>query len=224
MQGCTVCEEGLCDEYIGFGGSPNELAETTLDAMVMDGKSMKVGAVGNLRFIKEAISVARHVLDYTKHTLLVGDQATEFAISMGFENQSLSTSRNEEIINEWLSENCQPNYWVNVVPNPESSCGPYEKIFPLPTENFQVLPPPGDIHNHDTVGMIAIDKNSNIAVGTSTNGLTYKLPGRVGDTPIPGAGGYADNKYEFLLFNLTLSYTSNRWKKCALSVKLTTTN
>lgn len=195
VQGCSVCEEEQCDGSVGFGGSPNERGETTLDAMVMDGKSMKVGAVANLRFIKEAISVARHVLDYTKHTLLVGDQATDFAISMGFQNQSISTTRNEEMINEWRNKSCQPNYWVNVFPSPEGSCGPYEKISPLPkSEIFQISNSPVNEQNHDTIGMIAIDKNSNIAVGTSTNGLTYKIPGRVGDSPIPGSGGYAENK------------------------------
>lgn len=144
---------------------------------------MRVGAVANLRFIKEAISVARHVLDYTKHTLLVGDQATDFAESMGFTRQNLSTSRNDEIMNNWKTNNCQPNYRRNVLPEPETSCGPYVKI-EAPLRNYQVLPP-FDEHNHDTIGMIAIDKQSNIAVGTSTNGATYKIPGRVGDSPIP---------------------------------------
>lgn len=152
--------------------------------MVMDGSSMRVGAVANLRFIKEAVAVARHVLDYTKHTLLVGNQATEFAISMGFKNQSLSAPRNDQMINEWRSNNCQPNYWRNVFPSSENNCGPYEKIFPV-IKKYEAITSQVDEHNHDTIGMIAIDKENNFAVGTSTNGLTYKLPGRVGDSPIP---------------------------------------
>lgn len=143
---------------------------------------MRVGAVASLRFIKEAISVARHVLDHTTHTLLVGEQATNFAILMGFERQNLSTSRNDELMNNWKDKNCQPNYWRNVLPAPEGSCGPYQKA--QVTENYQVLPS-ADETNHDTIGMVAIDKEANIAVVTSTNGMTYKIPGRVGDSPIP---------------------------------------
>lgn len=166
--------------------------------MVMDGKSMKVGAVANLRFIKEAISVARHVLDYTKHTLLVGDQATQFAITMGFKNQTLSTSRNDEIIDDWIKNNCQPNYWMNVQPIPENSCGPYQKVAAVPAREFSVVATSIDEHNHDTIGMIAIDKEENVAVGTSTNGLTYKIPGRVGDSPIPVK---FENRIFFEFFN-----------------------
>ncbi|XP_037049375.1 N(4)-(Beta-N-acetylglucosaminyl)-L-asparaginase-like [Bradysia coprophila] len=191
-EGCSVCEVEQCDGSVGYGGSPSEEGETTLDGMIMDGKTMNVGAVAGLRYIKEAISVARHVLDYTKHTLLVGDQATEFAVKMGFQHQSLSTPNNEQIINDWKARNCQPNYWRNMLPSPETACGPYEKVSSS-IQDIRVLSPPVDEHNHDTIGMIAIDGNGNVAAGTSTNGLTYKIPGRVGDSPIPGSGAYADN-------------------------------
>lgn len=170
----------------GFlGGSPNEEGETTLDSMIMDGKTMKVGAVAGLRNIKEAIAVARHVFDHTKHTLLVGDQATEFAVNMGFQKQSISSSLNDEMINDWKNRNCQPNFWQNVIPSPESGCGPY-----VPSQSIQDydkirVTSPFDENNHDTIGMIVIDRNENISAGTSTNGLTYKIPGRVGDSPIP---------------------------------------
>jgi N4-(beta-N-acetylglucosaminyl)-L-asparaginase len=151
--------------------------------MIMDGKHMKVGAVAAMREIKEAIAVARHVLDYTKHTLLVGDQATEFAIKMGFTRQNLSTARNDEIMSSWRSSNCQPNYWINVVPKSSESCGPYEKDENAVGGEISVVMT--DDSNHDTIGMVAIDGNGNVAAGTSTNGLTYKIPGRVGDSPIP---------------------------------------
>lgn len=178
-----MCEELQCDGSVGFGGSPNEAGETTLDSMIMDGKTMKIGAVAAMREIKEAIAVARHVLDYTKHTLLVGSEATEFAVKMGFVRQNLSTSRNEELINSWKAGNCQPNYWINVSPKADESCGPYEKIENHSSEKNSVNQVDKD--NHDTIGMISIDANGNIAAGTSTNGLTYKIPGRVGDSPIP---------------------------------------
>uniref|UniRef100_T1JAV2 Uncharacterized protein n=1 Tax=Strigamia maritima TaxID=126957 RepID=T1JAV2_STRMM len=73
-KGCATCEQLQCDGTVGYGGSPDENGETTLDAMIMDGVTHKAGAVGALRRIKNAISVARHVMEYTDHTMLVGDQ------------------------------------------------------------------------------------------------------------------------------------------------------
>src|SRR5258705_320359 len=83
-QGCSTCEALQCDGTVGFGGSPDENGETTLDAMIMDGETHAVGAVGCLRRVKNAIGVARKVLEHTGHTLLVGELATDFAIKMGF--------------------------------------------------------------------------------------------------------------------------------------------
>jgi len=107
-----VCEREQCDTTVGYGGSPDENGETTLDAMIMDGKTMNIGAVAALREIKDAISVAKHVLYNTKHTLIVGDQATNFAVSMGFKRESLSTTESQEIWQNWKNRNCQPNFWL----------------------------------------------------------------------------------------------------------------
>jgi N4-(beta-N-acetylglucosaminyl)-L-asparaginase len=73
---------------------------------------MNVGAIGGLRHIKRAISVARHVLENTEHSLIVGDLATEFAIKMGFTNESLQTRKSLNIWQKWKSNNCQPNFWM----------------------------------------------------------------------------------------------------------------
>jgi len=186
-QGCTVCEILQCDGSVGYGGSPDESGETTLDAMIMNGNTFKVGAVGDLRRVKSAISVARYVLEHTRHTLLVGDSATQFAVEMGFQTSNLTTPTSEQIWEKWKANNCQPNFWVNVVPSANSSCGPYQ-----PAENASHNIGP---KNHDTIGMVVIDQNQNIAAGTSTNGLTHKIPGRVGDSPIAGAGCFADTEY-----------------------------
>jgi len=184
-EGCTQCEMDGAGS-VGFGGSPDEHGETTLDAMIMDGATMKVGSVAGLRRIKRAISVARHVLDFTRHTLIAGDLATTFAKQMGFTEESLSTNKSEQIHLEWRSKNCQPNFWINVVPDPRHSCGPYDPAAVKGKEDYR-------FEGHDTIAMIAIDKNGHVATGTSTNGLTHKIAGRVGDTPIAGSGSYADN-------------------------------
>ncbi|KAF4526387.1 hypothetical protein B566_EDAN012677 [Ephemera danica] len=141
-QGCTTCEKEQCDGTVGYGGSPDENGETTLDAMIMDGATMNVGAVGALRQVKSVMSVARKVLEHTSHSMLVGEAATDFAVKMGFTKENLNQA-------------------------------------PL---------------GHDTIGMIVIDFKNQIAAGTSTNGMRHKIPGRVGDSPIPGSGAYADNE------------------------------
>lgn len=134
-----------------------------------------VGAVGALRRIKAAISVARKVLENTNHTLLVGSQATEFALEMGFSEESLSSNNSQNEWKSWKSNSCQPNFWKNVAPDSESSCGPYQ-----PSTNSAIkLSIKRDIKEHDTIGMIVIDKQGRMAVGTSTNGANHKIPGYV---------------------------------------------
>ncbi|SPP74021.1 putative N(4)-(beta-N-acetylglucosaminyl)-L-asparaginase GA14866 [Drosophila guanche] len=197
VEGCTKCEKQQCDRTVGFGGSPDELGETTLDAMIMDGSSMDVGAVAGLRGIKDAIRVARHVLEHTKHTMLVGDAASQFAQAMGYRSESLVTPESKAMWQEWTAENCQPNFWRNVYPDPSVSCGPY-KPKPTPLTRWKEDRARTEYaighNNHDTIGMIAIDVENNIHAGTSSNGASHKIPGRVGDSPIPGAGAYADNE------------------------------
>jgi len=196
-QGCSVCEQEQCDYTVGFGGSPDENGETTLDAMMMDGETFNVGAVANLRRIKPAISVARKVLEHTSHSMLAGDLATQFAIEMGFEEESLSTQESKKMWTDWRNNNCQPNFWMDVTPDPNSQCGPYEPNHPngiYSQESNPVHFSRGGKGNHDTIGMVAIDSKGRMVAGTSTNGLKHKIPGRVGDSPIPGAGAYVDSK------------------------------
>lgn len=192
---CSFCEDTQCRKTVGFGGSPDEAGETTLDAMIMDGVTMDVGGVGGLRNIKNAISVARKVLEYTEHSLLGGSLATKFALQMGFKEESLQTNESQNMWKTWKDNNCQPNFWKNVVPDPKTSCGPYQ---PNDKNNFMKEKNEGisytNEENHDTIGVIAIDKNGHLAAGTSTNGARNKIPGRIGDSPIPGAGAYADQQ------------------------------
>ena len=163
--------ELLPDEfYVGYGGSPNVIGETTLDAMMMWGPTHDVGAVGCLRRIKPAISVARKVMEETQHSLIVGDDATRFAVSKGFEETSLTNMASLDAWQKWKNEGGKSDAW-----DPE----------PIGAGTR----PEG----HDTVGTMAVDAQGNVCVGCSTNGRTFKLPGRVGDSPITGAGAYCDN-------------------------------
>ncbi|XP_078417918.1 N(4)-(beta-N-acetylglucosaminyl)-L-asparaginase-like [Cetorhinus maximus] len=192
-KGCSQCEVEQCDGTVGYGGSPDEHGETTLDAMIMNGNTIEVGAVGNLRRIKSAISVARAVMEHSSHSLLVGDSASIFAQNMGFLSEDLTTNKSLSMHSEWLSNKCQPNFWKNVLPNAKMSCGPYKRMKGLWSKKHRLPAHMVNVHNHDTIGMLVIDKSASIAAGTSTNGARHKIPGRVGDSPIAGAGAYADS-------------------------------
>lgn len=196
VAGCSTCERLQCDGTVGYGGSPDEHGESYLDAMIMDGKTHDVGAVGGLRQVKSAIAVAHAVMKYTKHTLLVGDLATEFALEMRFPKEDLHTNSSVESWRKWKENHCQPNFWQNVIPDPTKNCGPYTPIAgvdQLDIHSEDRYNKDVNEHNHDTIGMIAVDINGDVAAGTSTNGAGHKIPGRVGDSPIMGAGSYADN-------------------------------
>ncbi|KAK4160851.1 asparaginase-domain-containing protein [Cladorrhinum sp. PSN259] len=187
--GCATCENNQCDGTVGFGGSPDENCETTLDAMLMDGTTMNTGAVAGLRRIRDAVGVARAVLEHTKHSLLVGDLATQFAVENGFTEQDLTTDESQKKCDEWKKGGCQANFRVNVQPDPAQQCGPYSP-----------LPPPGEEakwegqKSHDTISMVVLDSQGVMAAGTSTNGASHKVPGRVGDGPIVGSGSYVDGE------------------------------
>lgn len=186
--GGITCEEEQCDGSVGFGGSPDENCETTLDALIINGDTFNSGAVAGIRRVKNAIGVARAVMERTAHSLLSGDLATAFAKEMGFREESLGTEASEERCKTWQEEKCQPNYRVNVTPDPETSCGPYK-----PLKGKKLSARDGPQHGHDTLSLIAITKSGSMAAGTTTNGATHKVPGRVGDGPIMGSGSYVDS-------------------------------
>ena len=140
--GCRTCEEEQCDASVGWGNHPDETGETTLDALIMDGRTMSVGAVSkyilgtlendsslvyfSLHRVKNAVGVARAVLQYSKHSLLVGESATKFALDMGFKEEDLHSNASISLWNSWKKGNCQPNFRRNVKPDPTTSCGPYK--------------------------------------------------------------------------------------------------
>jgi N4-(beta-N-acetylglucosaminyl)-L-asparaginase len=178
VNGCSKCEELQCDGTVGYGGSPDETGETTLDAMIMDGKTHDAGCVAGLKRIKSAIKVAFSVMQYTSHTLLVGEAATQYAIQMGFKEESLKTLDSFKKWNDWINNECQPNFRRNVTPDPTKNCGPYK---PISNAIYSDRKLNSNVSNksHDTIGMIAIDSNGNICAGTSTNGAQHKIHGLV---------------------------------------------
>lgn len=194
VAGLSVAEEDLSIDSVGYGNHPDASGEPTLDAAVMCGATARIGAVGQLRGVKQAAATARLVLEHTRHTLLVGDAAADFATSFGgLPRVSLSTNSSDLMWQAWRDGGCQPNYFSSVVDTTGSGCGPF-----LPAESgMNTHATPAQVllseDMHDTISMAVLDGMGHIASGTSTNGLSFKIPGRVGDAAIPGSGNYARN-------------------------------
>jgi len=190
--GVHYCEiDDHCGWTVGVGGSPDEHGETILDASIIDGDTFTAGSVAGLRRIPNAIGVARAITKYTKHTMLVGDLASQFAIAMGFPERDLHSNLSISEWIKWKENRCQPNYRKNVIPDPTTSCGPYR---PVSARSEEAKRPLLDEQHHDTIGMVVLSGSGSIAAGASTNGANWKVPGRVGDVPIIGSAAYADSR------------------------------
>ena len=157
--GARHAEADSENSSVGFGGLPDEDGHVTLDACVMDSTG-NAGSVAFLQNIKHPVSVARKVMEDTKHVMLVGEGARQFAVSQGFEEMDLLTVESRQAWEEWQKNRREMT--------------PHE--------------------THDTISVLVQDKNGDIAGSCTTSGWAYKLHGRVGDSPIIGAGLFVDNE------------------------------
>jgi N4-(beta-N-acetylglucosaminyl)-L-asparaginase len=179
IAGVYIVEDDPSDVTVGYGGLPNEDGIVELDAAVIHGPTCRGGAVASLRNIKNPSKVARVVMERTDHALLVGDGALRFAKAHGFVEENLLTDRARE---EWLKwkENLSPkDDWLPSHNEDDKDIGGFF----------------GEYHRHTgTIHCSAIDAKGNISCVTTTSGLAFKIAGRVGDSPIIGAGLYCDNE------------------------------
>ena len=212
----TVVEDDPNDDSVGFGGLPNEEGEVELDASVMHGPTHRAGSVASVRRIKNVSRLAKTVMERTNHTMIVGDGARRFALAEGFEELNLLTEHSRKIWLAWkasTSFNWRPGIdspeWVGrsaaarkegktaavgqrgALDSPEfreqlaAICG---RDAALMARAIQVIadPPTG------TINCLAVNEKGEISGTTTTSGLSWKIPGRVGDSPIIGAGLYVD--------------------------------
>jgi N4-(beta-N-acetylglucosaminyl)-L-asparaginase len=161
-------------QTVGYGGFPDRDGRVTLDACIMDDK-YNCGSVMFLEHIKHPISVARMVMEKTPHIVLAGEGALQFAVANGFTKENLLTPESEKAWKEWMKTS-------NYSPQKNIENRSYNDTVP------------GNKENHDTIGMIALDQNGNLSGACTTSGLAFKMHGRVGDSPIIGAGLYVDNE------------------------------
>ena len=174
----TESEQNCC---VGLGANPDRDGFVTLDACIMDEFS-NCGSVGFLERIKHPIAVARRVMEKTPHVMLVGSGAQQFAVAEGFplEEQKLSPNAKKNY-EQWLKTSEYKSPSINVEAKKEH--GPFA---PYKLESGE--------WNHDTIGMVAMDTNGNFSGSCTTSGAGFKMRGRLGDSPIIGAGLYVDNE------------------------------
>lgn len=163
-KGVMVTESDLKNRSVGIGGRPDRDGHVTLDACIMDEQS-RCGSVAFLEGIAHPISVARAVMEKTQHVMLVGAGAKKFALDLGFKTAKTPLTEVKKDYEQWKKEN--------------------KNLFVKPEINHE---------NHDTIGMIAMDANGDLSGACTTSGWAYKMHGRVGDSPIIGAGLFVDNE------------------------------
>ena len=178
--GIRLVEADTSIRTVGRGGWPNLLGEVELDAAMIDGNSFRSGAVGAVKGFLHPISIARAVLERLPHELLVGEGAARFAAEIGAETANNLIPDSKRVWREWFEENvpaADRKKWPDV---------------PLAELCQQAIDPEKGM---DTTVFLSLDSKGEIMAGVSTSGWAWKYPGRLGDSPIIGAGCYADSRY-----------------------------
>jgi len=185
----TIVEDDPEDDSVGYGGLPNEECVVELDASVMHGPTRRAGSVASVQRIKNVSRLAKTVMERTNHVMLVGDGARRFAVAEGFEEMNLLTEHSRKI---WLAYKARTSFnWRPGIDSPEWKAQ-VARIFDNDPEKIAYAervithPPTG------TINCLAVNEKGEVSGTTTTSGLAWKIPGRVGDSPIIGAGLFVD--------------------------------
>ncbi len=180
IAGVNIVEEDPNDMSVGYGGLPNEDGVVELDSCVMHGPSCGAGAVAALQNIKTPSRIAQLVMQRTDHVMIVGEGALRFARAHGFEEVNLLTDKARRVWLKWKETHSNRDDWI----------APPDK--PKPNAHSRADKETLDF-TYGTINCCALSPNGDLSGVTTTSGLSYKIPGRVGDSPIIGAGLYVDN-------------------------------
>jgi N4-(beta-N-acetylglucosaminyl)-L-asparaginase len=203
-------EDDPNDTSVGLGGIPNEEGVVELDACCMHGPTRRAGSVGGVRNIKNVSLVSKAVMDHTGHVMLVGEGAERFAVAMGFPRENLLTDHSRKVWLLWKEYHSTDDWWGPGMADPNwkapEAPGPQSELWQERVRRLQemaerigidperrlqavrkvLFPPTGTIH------CSVANEKGEVSGCTTTSGLAFKLPGRVGDSPIIGAGCYTD--------------------------------
>ncbi len=182
VHGVAVVEDDPDDVTVGYGGLPNSEGVVQLDSCCMDGPTMRAGAVAAIEGFRHPAQVALQVLQRTTRVLLVGDGAARFARTIGFEEENLLTEKARKIWLYWKANMSDRDDWLQ---GPGQTEDPDVRWF---IEKYGAVRPTG------TINLCAVDGNGDVGGTTTTSGLFFKIPGRVGDSPLIGAGLFVDNE------------------------------
>jgi N4-(beta-N-acetylglucosaminyl)-L-asparaginase len=197
IAGVNIVEDDPKDMSVGYGGIPNADGEVELDASVMHGPTRRAGAVGGLKHIKNPSKVAKLVMERTDHLMLVAEGALKFALAHGFKKEELLTEASLAVWLRWKESMSTKDSWGPGLSAPDEPPAPQGQLLKDGITHAELMALADQIIANPitgTINCLALNERGDISGATTTSGLSFKIPGRVGDSPMIGSGLFVDNE------------------------------